>query len=179
MGQDEVRNAIRAAFAGVRLGSGMSLRQCAVADDHGTVMTTSEFERLPESEVTDDWTRIPEAELRHAATAYLDAEGLRYYLPALMLLLLDHYNEEDERLLDGHLDETLIGTLMWIAPGKDQRVHSYGVLDTFSPEQRAAIAAYLEALPRFVDLRHEDPVLVRRSIRDYWARFLPAAGKPG
>jgi hypothetical protein len=176
MERDEVEAAIRDAFAGVRLGSGLSLRQSVAADTLGAGLTRAEFDRLPESEVTDDWTRVPEADMRRAALGYLDRDGLRYYLPALMLWLLGRYDDQDGRLFDSDYDVALIGTLSWIVPGKDFRVHHYAIFDTFSEAQREAIAAYVEALPRLVNLRWGDPVLVERSIRDYWGRFLP---KPG
>ena len=69
MEQDQIRDHVRTAFAGVRLGSGMSLRQYAAADDHEAGLTRTEFERLPASEITDDWGHVPESDLRHAVTA--------------------------------------------------------------------------------------------------------------
>ena len=184
--RETITATIRAAFAGVRLGSGRSLRQCAAAGADAD-MTRAEWERLPASEITDDWTRAPDAEVRHAVIACLDREGLRYYLPALMLMLLDNYDlcrnwETEEGLLDesagwlddDELDLALIGTLMTITPGKDSRADAYPILDTFSPEQREAIAAYVEALPRLVHLQRIDSVRRQRSIRDYWGRYLPA-----
>jgi hypothetical protein len=44
------------------------------------------------------------------------------------------------------------------------------------PESRVAIAAYVEALPRLVELGHADATRVERALRDYWRRFLP--GRP-
>jgi len=177
MERDEVEAAVRAAFAGVRLGGGISLRQAQAADTWGDDHTEAEWRALPRGEVTDDWSLVPEAELRRDGTAYLDEQGLRYYLPAFMLWLLDHYVNvyvtADERLLDSEPEMAIIGTLSAIAPGKEERAVRYAVFDGYTPQQRAAIAAYVEALPRLVELDHMDATLVERAIRDYWGRFLP------
>jgi hypothetical protein len=125
--------------------------------------------RLPESEVTADWGAIPEEELRRDNIAYLDPEGLRYYLPALMLWVLDHYNDQD-LWLDSPADMSVIGTVNAVAPGKDSRKHYYETYDKFFTEQqRRAIAAYVAALPALVELGTEDATLVERALRDYWA----------
>jgi hypothetical protein len=40
-------------------------------------------------------------------------------------------------------------------------------------EQKVAIAAYLEALPRLVNLDYEDATRAARSLDQYWHQFLP------
>jgi hypothetical protein len=98
MERGEIERAIRSAFAGVRLGSGVSLRQAQAIDVYSKGVTKAEFEAMPLNEVTDDWTAVPESELRRDCIAHLDAPALQYYLPALMLWLLDHYGDEDRLL---------------------------------------------------------------------------------
>ncbi len=78
MERQDVEKLIREAFADVRLGGGVSLRQAAAIDDYLEGWSQAEFDRLPELEVTDDWTAIPEEELRTENVAHLDPEGLRY-----------------------------------------------------------------------------------------------------
>ena len=172
MEREAVVAGIRAAFAGVKLGVGISLRQAQASDSWEGGHTEAEFRALPRGEVTDDWSLVPEAELRRDCMAYLDEDGLRYYLPAFMLWLLDHYDDET-RLFDHDGSMALIGTMMAIAPGKEDRAARYAAFETYTPEQRAAIAAYPEALPRLVELDHMDATLVERAVRDYWGRFLP------
>jgi hypothetical protein len=168
---------IRDAFAGVSLGAGVSLRQAAAIDVYFEGWTQAQFDRLPESEVTHDWTEIPDDELRRDNVAHLDPEGLRYYLPALMLWLLEHYNNADERLLDSDAEMSVIGTIYALAPGKDFREHQYGIYDAFFTEQqRCAIAAYVATLPGLVELGWEDTALLERSLRDYWGQFLTHGG---
>jgi hypothetical protein len=55
------------------------------------------------------------------------------------------------------------------------RAWRYATFDGWTVEQRTAIAAYVEALPRLVDLDGEFHTLVERAIRDYWGRLLPDA----
>lgn len=173
MERQDVEKLIREAFADVRLGGGVSLRQAAAIDDYLEGWSQAEFDRLPELEVTDDWTAIPEEELRTENVAHLDPEGLRYYLPALMLWLLDHYDDAAERLYALDTDMTVIGTIGALAPSNEFRKHRYGNYDSFfSAQQRRAIAAYVAALPGLVALDWEDATLVKRSLRDYWGQYV-------
>ena len=174
MEREAVAAAIRVAFAGIRLGSGVSLRQAQIIDDRGRGLSQAEFEAVPRSEVTEDWTAIPDAELVRDCVAHLDADGLRYYLPALMLWLLDHYDDED-RLFKDDADMTAIGTILALAPSSEFETSYRQTYEAFTREQRAAIASYLEALPRLVGLEYEDATRVARSLDRYWAQFLPDA----
>ena len=101
MERETIEAAIRAAFAGVRLGSGVSLRQAQYIDLHYDDYSQTEFAALRRSEEVDDWTKVPGDELSRDCIGHLDADGLRYYLPALMLWLLDHYDNDSDA--DAHL----------------------------------------------------------------------------
>jgi hypothetical protein len=169
--REDVEAAIRTAFAGVRLGMGISLQQARLLDDHAE-LTEAEFAAIPRQETTDDWTRIEESELLCDALGHLDAGGLRYYLPALMLWLLDHYN--DDLIWGGDAEMTVIGTMAVLAPYAVEAGWHWESFESFTPKQRAAIAKYVEALPRLVNLEAEDRTRVGRSIERYWSRFLPA-----
>lgn len=169
-----VEAAIRAAFAGVRLGTGVSLRQAEAIDVWMEGYTWAQFDALPEAEVTDDWSLIPEDELRQDNVSHLDAEGLRYYLPALMLWLLDHYSDRDD-FYSKPAEATVIGTMRALAPYAEFRASRYADFDTFTDQQRAAIAQYLDALPDLVNLDYEDATLVARSVEQYWGRFLDSS----
>lgn len=170
MERDEIEVMIRSAFAGVRLGSGVSLRQAQSID--GTIFGLEPTHVGPDpDEITDDWTRVPESELLRDNIAHLDPDGLRYYLPALMMWLLDHY--DDNRLFTDGADMTIIGTISALAPTSDFAGSYREIYDGFSAEQRAAIASYVQGLPRLVNLDHEDATRVARSLDRYWAQFLP------
>jgi hypothetical protein len=175
MEREEVESAIRSAFAGVRLGTGTSLQQARLIDDGLTlVMSQAEFASIPRHETTDDWTQIAQAELLCDALGHLDADGLRYYLPALMLWLLDHYNDEG-LIFDPDASMTVIGTMAALAPSAEFARYRWDVYDGFTVAQKAAMAKYVEALPRLVQLDREDATHVSRSMGRYWAQFLPNA----
>lgn len=175
MEREHVEAAIRSAFAGVRLEAGTSLQQARLIDEGLTLdMSQAEFASIPRHETSDDWTQIAEAELLCDAFGHLDADGLRYYLPALMLWLLDHYNDEG-LIFDPDASMTAIGTISALAPSAEVARYRWEIYDGFTVEQRAAMAKYVEALPRLVELDREDATHVSRSIGRYWAQFLPTA----
>jgi hypothetical protein len=66
---------IRAAFAGVTVGKGMSLRQAQVADRCGEGVTDAEYEALPRGEVTNSWADVSFSELERDCVAHLDMRG--------------------------------------------------------------------------------------------------------
>jgi hypothetical protein len=157
--RDTVERAIRDAFAGVKLGEGISLRR-AEAADVDPMMTARELQPLLLSEITDDWAAVPATDLDRDAIAYLDARGLRYYLPALMIRLLDAYEPTQM---------WCIGTIFAL----DQRQrHPPGFLELLSPSQRRAIATYVRTLPTLVELGDGDAARIRRAFRDVWSREL-------
>ena len=156
--RNDIEAAIRDAFAGVRLGNGVSL---SIAELIDAWAAPAIIDRLFGTEPYEDWASIPMAELDRAETiAHFDAEGLRYYLPALMLKLLDDY-EPSEMWCIG-----TIGAL------DQRRGHPLGFLDLLSTKQRRAIALYVKALPDLVKLDREDAARVSRAFRDVWSREL-------
>lgn len=157
---EDLEAAIHAAFAGVKLGRGISLRQ-AEAIDRRQAMTGAVFDGLSPREVTDDWAAVPSDELDRDNIAHLDADGLRYYLPAFMLRLLGPDVDTS--------DMASIGTIFAL----DQRErHPPDFLELLSPEQRRTLARYVVGLPSLVELDHEDRTRLSRAFRDVWSRDL-------
>jgi hypothetical protein len=157
---------IHKAFAGVVLGDGVSLRQSIVIDNYGEGYTDKEFEEIKLSEVVNDWTQIPKDELMEAeCIAHFDAGGFRYYIPALMLSLIEKFDNSSMRV---------IGTIMSLSP-KPDRMWTYCMVQysLLSYDQKQAIAKFLIALPDLVTLDAEDKAMVERAIRNYWSEFLP------
>lgn len=93
--------------------------------------------------------------------AHLDAEGLRYYLPALMLSVVADYDAGSMRV---------IGTISALDP---RGAYGDRRLEMLNDEQRQAIACFLKSLPELVELTHRDAKVVSRSLSAYWKRFLP------
>ncbi len=159
-----VENEIRMAFRGVTLGRGMSLRQAELADRFQDAVWKAQGTSLGRGEITDDWSQVSLEELERDCTAHLDAEGFRYYIPALMLTLLDHYDSSSMRV---------IGTLGGLYPKKDSsweyHINLYSLLNL---PQKTAIARFLAELPKLVELNSEDQKVVERALRNYWGEYL-------
>lgn len=154
---------IRNAFQGVQLGAGTSARQTEVIDRYGEGCTPSQFAAIPLQEVTNNWTSIPSGELERVQVAHLDAEGFRYYLPALMLSILENYDSSSLRV---------IGTLLALYPKHEHWDYHMERYKKLSDAQKSAIAAFLSGLTSSVALSTEDQKLVIRSMRNYWDQFL-------
>jgi hypothetical protein len=167
--KEEIVNLINSAFEGVVLGKGISLNQSKIIDNYGRGCTDEEFGALPDSETTDNWQEIPLKELDDAdCIAHMDYEGIRYYIPALMIRLLDNYDA---------CEMMSIGTLSFLYPYKDywnSRMSMYGF---FADQQRFAMASYLKALPNLVELKEDDLARVRRAIERYWNEVHESNGR--
>lgn len=151
---------IRTAFQGEVLGNGVGLRQAQVIDRDGDGISDAELAKLPKDEIRDDWSRVPLDDYSTGCIAHLDAEGLRYYLPALMLSVLYDYDPGSMRV---------IGILSAIDP---RGSYGEGRFVLLNREQRRTVAEFLSSLPQLVELWHEDAKLVARSLRAYWHQYL-------
>ena len=160
--RNAVENEIRAAFRGVKLGRGISLRQAQLIDQD--VDGNLHSESPTSGETTDDWARVSRQELERDCIAHLDALGFRYYIPALMLDVLDYYDPSSMRV---------IGTLAGLYPKKNDsweyHMQRYSLLNA---EQKTAIAQFLAELPKLVELDVEDRKIVERALLNYWRQYL-------
>jgi hypothetical protein len=150
-----VEFAIKRAFLGVGLGDGTSLRQAQMVDGRKN-------EPSRQKEITDNWSCVSLDELERNGIAHLDALGFRYYIPALMLSVLDCYDSSSMRV---------IGTLTGLYPKQESweyHMHRYSLLDA---PQKAAIAQFLVKLPELVNLDPEDARIVERALRNYWGEY--------
>lgn len=97
--RERLLDEIRSAFAGVVLGDGTSLSQSEVTDNYGREITdegfgsgrelsAEEYADLRHRDLTDDWAAIPHIDLDRIAIPFMDAQAIRYYLPALMVSAL-------------------------------------------------------------------------------------------
>ncbi len=165
--RSSIEQQIRQAFTGVTLGGGISLCHAKVADRAGDGFSDEELAGLLHPEITDDWTRVPFAELDSDCIAHLDAAGLRYYLPALMLSVLDKYVAGSMRV---------IGTLSALDPRGPYGEKRFTL---FTEDQRSAVAAFLRALPVLVELWDEHQKVAMRSLHRYWGQYLPSSSPIG
>ncbi len=157
----EIVAEIKTAFAGVKLDDGISLEQTKIIDNYGRDCSVERFASLPLSEETADWTRIPTSVLDDAdCLSHFDRKGFRYYIPALMLRLLDRYDP---------MSMMTIGTLSILYPTTETWSYLYTLL---SPEQSQAVARFLESLPDLVELDEEDRTIVERALREHWSGYI-------
>ena len=161
--REVVEQKIRKAFSRVTLGGGISLRQAAVIDNYGEGVTDEQFSLIPLSEETERWDCVTFEELESDNVAHLDPEGFRFYLPAFMLSVLDVYDACSMRV---------IGTLSALCPEGHFAEYNRSRYDCLSYEQKQAVACYLEALPKLVQLMYEDRNIVERAM-GYWSAYLP------
>ena len=161
--RDALVQQIHLAFAGVTLGKGISLRQAEVIDTFAKGVTPAEFARLPLSEETQYWDRISLAELERDNVAHLDPEGFRFYLPALMISVMDHYDPTSMRV---------IGTLSALYPEDKLAAYHLPRYDLLTLEQKQAVVIFLGAIGQLVVLDEEDATVVNRALR-YWEQFIP------
>lgn len=160
---------IKSAFAGVVLGDGVSIGHAEFIDcwgknPDGSQISDEQYRAITTNDVVDDWTQVTLEELERDNIAHFDPAGLRYYLPALMLSLLDRYDPSSMRT---------IGTLHGLLPSPDYppdvAAHRFSLL---SPTQKIAVARFLLLLPELAKLDREDEKIVRRALERYWAVFL-------
>jgi hypothetical protein len=157
-----VQQALHKAFAGVRLGSGVSIRQSVVIDRYREGHTTEEFNALPRAEVTNDWSAVPDSELEQIAVAHLDAEGYRYYIPALALSILRNYQPVSMRV---------IGTISSLYPKPETWAYNMQQYSMLNGAQKSALAVFVARLPSLVELDYEDGKCVERAQRNYWSQY--------
>lgn len=97
--RERLLDEIQWAFAGVVLGNGLSLSQSEVTGNYGREITEQgygygrelsnrEYSDLRNRDLTEDWAAIPHEHLDRIAVPFMDAEAVRYYLPALMVSAL-------------------------------------------------------------------------------------------
>lgn len=139
---------IREAFAGVRLGGGIGLREGQGLDDREDEATCA---RLRADDEKEDWSRIPAKELNRCSSSlsFFDAEGMRFHLPAYLIADLQG---------TGWWDISI--TLTSLTP------HSIERFSLLSPMQREAVRAFLcFDNQKYWDGRHEETL---RALSEHW-----------
>lgn len=147
---DELCEQIAAAFAGVRLGRGIGLRQgCAIDDyeDHAVQMA-----RRAEDE-EEDWQAISVSDLRRYASSlsYFDPEGTRFHLPAFLIAELRKEGPSE--------------IIFYLTRNSAHACEQFSLLDL---GQRQAVADYLRFVQDDPDhFCHRREILA--SLETYWA----------
>lgn len=141
---------IRAAFAGVQLGGGVGLKQAQGLDDYEDEETCAAWRADDEKE---DWSRITSHRLNccNSSLSFLDAEGMRFHLPAyLMADLKGEYGFGMDFTLT-HLSD-----------------HCIKQFELLSAEQRVAVRDYLEFIRNDPDYQFGRSD-IDRALVGYWS----------
>jgi len=148
--ENQLRNQVREAFAGVTLGDGIGLWQGQGLDDYEDEETLAELRARDEKS---DWSAIPVAELDRCCSSlsFFDAEGMRFHLPAYLTADLEGTLFTDHFMFDLTNFSELGGS-------------RFSLLNA---AQRAAVRDFLV-------FRHSDPVYsahhqdIEKSLREAW-----------
>ena len=127
---------IEHAFRDTRLEDGMTIYEGESMDSYGD---PQEDAKAPSAE-RHDWRRVPISDLcdRSAALCFLDDNGLRFYSPAIMSIIV---RDEDER---GLLTESYLFHLHDIR--KSCLVRDKAYCEVYNSNQRAAIVRFVKYL---------------------------------
>jgi hypothetical protein len=165
MNADELKAVIDAAFSGVSLGEGVSLRQAEAIDNNGEGLSEEEYKKLRQYGCTDDWKRVDLYEWTPSIT-FLDSLGYRYYIPAYMCSLIDNPAPGD--LLE-------ICTLQSMYTCEKHRDYQLAKFANLNFDQKRAIALFLEWHMNQSETYPEDRARSLRAIADYWHAYLDPA----
>lgn len=140
---------IEAAFLGVTLGSGVGLFQAQGLDDYADEVTCAAYREKDEK---DDWRRISAEDLNccHSSLSFFDAEGMRFHLPAFLILDLQGGDRMGMTFPLAHaavVDQTKFSLL--------------------SPEQRLSVRSYLLFLLSDPDEAFDHPH-IQHALDHYW-----------
>ena len=148
---ESIKQDVRTAFAGVRLGDGIGLFEAQGIDDYASAETCAAYRARDEKA---HWEAIPVADLNrcYSSLSFFDAEGMRFHLPAYLVADLD----------GGYLQDLYFNLAM-----TTEMERQFAALDA---AQRAAVRRYLAFVA-------DDPVHrvfgrehILRALDGYWAR---------
>jgi hypothetical protein len=162
---------IRAAFHGVRLGNGFSIAQTQAIDEHaGENYPTdrSAFDEMRAKDIVDDWEALHLSDLEDLQFCWVDLEGFRYYLPAMMISTLAASESElDLYGFDGWYFSWTATQLFGTIERMDPRFKE------LSHEQQQACALFVKFLPRLLDPCSDEAKVLERRLSQQWERFIP------
>ncbi len=149
--RERVVELVRSAFADVRLGDGIGLRQAQGLDDYETRETVEAYREADEK---DRWSAIPAKDLERCSSSlsFFDAEGMRFHLPAYLV---------------AELEGTIFHCVVFPLIDLDEyRMKQYGLL---SAAQRHAVCEFLSLLVEDPEFEFERK-RIERAIADFWGK---------
>ena len=140
--RDELINELERAFEGVNLGEGIGIHQAMAIDSYAGERALEINKKLDDWK---DWKEIPDElmEYGNGALSFMDAEGLRFALPAFMRYCLRYFMSSGWTTVDAPIYALARG----LKPSR-------GELLVLTQEQKEIIAKFL----RFLILEGRDYV---------------------
>ena len=145
----EIASEIENAFLGVKLGNGVGLFEGQAIDDYES---EEERERKRAKDEKEDWRRIESKHLNacHSSLSFFDALGMRFHLPAFICCELR--------------GEYKMGLDIGLSDLDDWERSKLSLL---APEQKAAVARFLEFLSEDVDSEFSRPA-IEQDLIEFW-----------
>ena len=154
---------IETAFAGVTLGDGISLAESVALDQHEAFEDRATARERDEK---DDWNKlIDDPELtRNGFTGgptFMDAEGLRFYLPAYLITAIKDQAGRDElaTFADSDRFDHVFSNLVAFS------IHGTERFQIMSPAQRTVVGDAILYIARVFDLEYEE---MQHAIDSFW-----------
>ena len=143
---ERLKRQIEAAFAGVKLGSGIGLYEAQALDGYATEAKQAKCRERDESE---NWQAISVQRLNecNSSLSFFDAEGMRFHLPAFLLADLDGTFDFD---MDFHLTRCPDERFILLNSAQAQAVQDY--------------LRFIEDEPDYASSRAD----IRHAIEEYW-----------
>jgi len=161
MNENDLIKEIEIAFAGVKLEDGVSWREADVLDSYGTA---EERKKAREQDEQDDWTNISFAligDLRYQSVLpFLDAKGLRFYLPVCMIYALKKYKESNSLIIDSTIYKLTY---------TDSITEVQNILNE---KQKIAVAKFLNRCIEIGDFYFDVNDDIQNQIKKYWFKYL-------
>lgn len=150
MTKNEIKNIVRSAFNGVKLGNGIGLREADAIDDYASKEVR---EQKRQEDEKNDWSKITVDDLNqfHCSLAFFDADGMRFHMPAFMVAEID-----------SHLE--LPSSLFYLTDLSDYRKAQF---QSLTQAQRAAVRQFLLWCIDQAEYEYERPE-IETSLNEYW-----------
>ena len=147
---------ITAAFDGVSREDGVTLHESRAIDDQ---LSPEKRAILRAKDTEKRWQDVPEEDIRtqHDVLCFLDAKGLRYYLPAYMIAELK-----------SEIDNSPADDVMFFLAYIGDEWSGFALLTT---EQSRAVAAFLRFQNQDVEPSEDLWIRTQRALNDYWGKF--------
>jgi hypothetical protein len=158
---DEVTQAIKQAFHGVELGTGIGLYEAHGLDGYAD---DEECRILRKKDELFNWEDIPIARLSecYSSLSFFDPAGMRFHLPAYMIAEI--------RSPYGSNAHTTFSLTNPVERGAEsQRNHSIQYFSLLNEKQRAAVVLFLKLCISRLQYEDEVPLMVK-AINEFWSK---------